>query len=43
MRIGVVVLNYNDYDNTKHCVQHLQSLKSIGFIVVVDNASTDDS
>lgn len=43
MKIGVVILNYNDYANTRQCVLHLRSLKLINYIVVVDNCSSDDS
>lgn len=41
--ISVVILNYNDYENTEHIVQELKPYTSISSIVVVDNASTDDS
>ena len=43
MKIGVVILNYNDFGNTKMCVEHLLKLTTIDSIVVVDNCSTDDS
>lgn len=39
----VIVLNYNDADVTKNFVDHIKKLDNISTIIVVDNASTDDS
>ncbi len=43
MKLGVVVLNYNDYKTTEKCVEILKGLKSLDHIVVVDNHSPNDS
>ena len=43
MRIGVVVLNYNDWQTTTRNVIHIKTLKNISCIAIVDNCSTDDS
>ncbi len=43
MRIGVVVLNYNDWQTTTRNVNHIKTLKNISCIAIVDNCSTDDS
>ena len=42
-KCACVILNYNDYENTIKIVQVLKQYKSITYIVVIDNASTDDS
>lgn len=43
MSCGLVILNYNDYDNTKRLVETILDYKCIDHIVVVDNCSTDNS
>lgn len=43
MRIGVVILNYNDWQTTTRIVMHIKMLKNISCIAIVDNCSTDDS
>lgn len=39
----VVVLNYNDWKTTKQLIENIKDYNSIDKIVIVDNASTDDS
>lgn len=39
----IVTINYNDYDSTSTFINNIQDFKSIDHIVIVDNASTDDS
>ena len=41
-KIGVVVLNYNDWQTTRRFVNHVDNLR-IDSIVIVDNLSKDDS
>ena len=44
MKIGVVILNYNGWKDTIACVESvLQSSDPPASIIIVDNASTDDS
>jgi GT2 family glycosyltransferase len=43
MKVGIVILNYNDYKNTEKILHILKGIKSINSIVVVDNCSTDGS
>ena len=42
-KTAIVIVNYNDYDNTNNLVNELKSFKNIDEIVVVDSGSTDDS
>ena len=42
-KIGIVIVNYNDYKNTINLVNILSDYKTLDEIVVVDNKSTDDS
>lgn len=42
-KIGIVILNYNDYEETKNYVNSIKTFKSLDEIVVVDNNSTDSS
>ena len=42
-KIGMVIINYNDYDTTKRLLDNVLSYKCLDKIVVVDNNSTDDS
>ena len=42
-RIGIVVLNYNDYKETREYIDTIKKFKIINKIVVVDNNSTDAS
>lgn len=46
MKVSIVTINYNGKKDTIECIESLQKLKHKDFdldIVVVDNASTDDS
>jgi hypothetical protein len=40
---AVIVLNYNDYDNTYKLVSELIDYSCVDYIIVVDNKSTDES
>ncbi len=42
-KLGIVVLNYNDWRTTEKIVKHVSGLADIDSIAVVDNCSTDDS
>ena len=39
----LLIINYNDYKNTKRLIENALEFKTIDHIVVVDNCSTDDS
>ena len=41
--IGMVIVNYNDYNTTKRLLDNVKDYKILKEIVVVDNKSTDDS
>lgn len=43
MKLGLVVLNYNDAESTVTFLNHIKTYKRIDKIVVVDNCSPDDS
>ena len=43
MKVGLVILNYNDAETVEKLIKHINNCKSINNIVVVDNKSTDDS
>lgn len=43
MKLGVVILNYNDYKTTLSLVEHIKNYNEIDYIVVVDNKSTNNS
>ena len=42
-KIGIVIVNYNDYKTTKRLIENIKDYKCLEEIVVVDNNSTDDS
>ena len=42
-KIGIVIVNYNDYETTKRLIKNIKDYKCLEEIVVVDNNSTDDS
>ena len=42
-KIGFVIVNYNDFTNTKRLLDNIKNYKCISYIVIVDNNSTDDS
>ena len=41
--VGMVIVNYNDYETTKRLLDNVKDYKILKEIVVVDNKSTDDS
>lgn len=41
--IGMVIVNYNDYETTKRLLDNVKDYKVLKEIVVVDNRSTDNS
>ncbi len=43
MKNGMVILNYNDSENTKLILEEIKDFKVLDAIIVVDNNSTDDS
>ena len=43
MKTGIIILNYNDYENTLKMVEQVRNYKCLSSIVIVDNASTDGS
>lgn len=43
LNVAIVVLNYNDFENTKNLITLVQPMKTIDKIIVVDNNSTDTS
>ena len=43
MKNAIIILNYNDWENTKLLVQDIKGYKTLNYIVIVDNKSTDDS
>ena len=42
-KIGIVIVNYNDYETTKRLLDNIKDYKCLEEIVIVDNNSTDDS
>ena len=42
-KLGMVIINYNDSKTTKRLLNNIKSYSCIDKIVVVDNASTDNS
>lgn len=42
-KLGIVIVNYNDYDMTSRLLNNIKDYKCLNHIVVVDNNSTDDS
>lgn len=43
MKLGIVVLNYNDYTTTLKLINRVKFYDNLNYIVVVDNHSSDDS
>lgn len=39
----LLIINYNDYKNTKRLIENVSDFKIIDHVVVLDNCSTDDS
>ena len=42
-KLGIVIVNYNDYDMTSRLLENIKNYKCLNRIVVVDNNSSDDS
>ena len=42
-KLGMVIVNYNDYDMTHRLLENIKDYKCLNHIVVVDNNSSDDS
>ncbi|MBQ2639490.1 MAG: glycosyltransferase family 2 protein [Bacilli bacterium] len=42
-KIGMIIINYNDYEMTKRLLDNVSKYKCLEKIVVVDNNSSDDS
>ena len=42
-KIGMVIVNYNDFENTNRLINNIKNYKCLDDIVIVDNNSTDDS
>lgn len=42
-KLGMVIVNYNDFDMTSRLLKNVKNYKCLSQIVVVDNNSTDDS
>ena len=42
MSTAIVILNYNDYENTKKLVKNIKEYKMLDRIVIVDNKSTNN-
>ncbi len=43
MKNGIVILNYNDSENTRLILEDIKNYKILDIIIVVDNKSTDNS
>lgn len=43
MKIGIVILNYNDSKTTSEMIEHIKNYSILNEIVIVDNNSTDQS
>ena len=43
MKTGMVILNYNDSENTKKLLNQIKDYQCLNKIIVVDNCSTDNS
>ncbi len=43
MAVSCVILNYNDYSTTSKLVSLIRDYENLDYVVVVDNASSDDS
>ncbi len=43
MKNAIIILNYNDSDNTMKILKKIKNYKILDYIIVVDNKSTDDS
>lgn len=43
LKTAIIVLNYNDYDNTSHYVKEIEKYQAIDKIIIVDNHSTKEN
>ena len=43
MKNGIVILNYNDSENTSLILDDIKNFKILDYIIIVDNNSTDNS
>ena len=43
MKVGMCIVNYNDFNTTERLINNIKDYKCLNKIVVVDNKSTDDS
>lgn len=43
MKTGIVILNYNDFENTIKMIEQIKDYKCFSKIVIVDNHSSDES
>ncbi len=43
MKNCIVTVNYNDYETTQQFITRVMNFSCVDFVVIVDNASTDDS
>lgn len=43
MKIGFIMVNYNDYDHVKNMLNQIETYSIIDTIIIIDNCSTDDS
>ncbi len=43
MKTGFLILNYNSWELTQHLAQKVATYQNISRVIVIDNASTDDS
>lgn len=42
MKVALIILNYNDFENTKNYIEIMKTYNIINKIIVVDNKSTND-
>ena len=42
-KLGMVIVNYNDFENTSRLIKNIKDYKCLNHIVIVDNNSQDDS
>ena len=42
-KLGIVIVNYNDFNMTSRLLENIKDYKCLSHIVIVDNNSTDDS
>ena len=42
-KVGMIILNYNDYETTNKYMDRIKDYKVLDYIVIVDNNSSDDS